>query len=401
MSYDLHIFGRVSLPSAQLAAVVAQVDGLKSEIDHRSGTVTALVKRRPGLWASREQVFTVDGPFTLDDEDIAGRGLAAGVAVMYSVAVDGGRSEHLSLALSFAELLARRLDGYVVDPQMTETPPASARTLSLPEPATRKLWMHFSWFRLRDGRADLAGDYLRAARRSFGLGVPVRFGSYEPLQGRFPRDPDERFTETYEKECDATPLYFVNKSISEGSIAGWSRDGRMRYQSAQLSVSFEAVQKASLVAASRDFFVDLAQRSQSFFGFVELNDSKDTDAAVGHFEGGWGGLPAEPQWMTWYGSEYAEMLRPYLDEGGTVEQLEAGMLHRWTEHPCEAKDIHARLGGRSWLNPDFFAATEGRTVRASATRMPPSLRPPEPGSAEALRLEALFAHKRANRRWTS
>ncbi|WP_136053486.1 MULTISPECIES: hypothetical protein [unclassified Microbacterium] len=402
MSYDLHIYGRESLPPDELSGVVAQVDGLKAELDQPSGVVTATVKRRSGLWSSREQCFTVDGPFDLDAEDVPGLGPSTGPGVMYSVSVDGGRPDDISLALSFAEVLARRLGGSVVDPQRAEVPPASVASQSAAgEASTRKLWMHFSWFRLRDGRADLAGEYLRAARRSFELGVPVRFGSYEPMQGRFPRDPDERFTETYEMECDATPLYFANKSISEGSIAGWSLDGRMRYQSAQLSVRFESVQKASLVAASRDFFVDLARRSQSFFGFVELNDRQDADAGVGHFEGGWGGLPADPQWMTWYGSEYGEMVRPYLDERGTLEEFEGGTLHRWTEHPCEAKDIRAQLGRRGWLRPDFFAVVEGRTVRAPAKRMPPSLRPPEPGSAEALRLEALFAHKRAHRRWTS
>lgn len=386
MSYDLHVYGRSELSPAELSQLVSRQGRLTAKAGSHNTTIST---RRTLTHPVASYRFTVEGPLTVEREDVPGqrRGTVADRAVLYSVLVEGGQAEGIAAACSFANALAELIDGVVFDAQQEASPE--------PEPDVRsdvaaQTWMHFRWFRLRDDTHDLARVLLQSAREYFDLAVPTRFGSYEPMQGRLPRDTDRAFGDVYANECGVARLMFVNGRKSEGSLSGWSRDVKMRYHSAHVAVRLDAVEKADLVASAEDFFVDVAQRSQSFFAFIELNHSDFVTSEFGHFEGGWSGLPARPQWLTWFGEEYSPIVLPSLTDG-VIRRHENAVTHRWTDYPILSSEIELSAKSGYWLDRRLVPTAVGHRVREPAAIVPSSLRSPEPGSPEALRLEALFA----------
>ncbi|WP_120494787.1 hypothetical protein [Microbacterium phyllosphaerae] len=402
MSYDLDVYGKVSLTTRELVKVVTADWGLKAQVDRGSNTLLSVDHKRP-----RRMAFGLDGPMQIDAEDLPeGVPQVAGATVLYSIHVSydvqtgpegfsaTADDTSVTAAVAFASRLAERIGGTVVDPQQeVARPVAEAQVVESP-PET---WMHFAWFRLKDGSVDFARDYLESARHRFPLAVPVRFGTYEPMQGRLPRDPDEAFFEVFAQECGVSSLMFVNGQKVSGSISGWSRDIRMRYHSVRVSIRLDAIEKAGLLSAVEDFLIDVATRSRSFFAFVELNHSWLATADFPHFEGGWSGLPARAQWLTWFGTEYAPLVRPHLSVSNVTEH-KGGLSHRWVDAPTLNSEWGAPMVGGTWIDPRFVPTVQGSDVLAPAVTVPSQLRAPEPGSPEAQRLETLFAANRAKSR---
>lgn len=404
MSYDLEVYGKVSLTAKELAKVISSARGLKAKVDRRSQTISLIVDKR-----TRESAFELDGPDQLEPEDIPEEWReAAGATVLYSIHVPydvqsgAGFSfsvddTKLATAAAFATRLAERVDGVVIDPQTVE--PAELEPQPAPEPQ-RPRFLHLRWYRLLDDAndKDLAEIYLRTAREFFTPAVPSRFGTYEPLQGRFPRDDDAKFDAMYRETCAVGRLFLAGKPIEHGTIDGWTNDLRQRTQSIRLKFELDRLVKVKALDAIEPFLVALAERTGSFFAFAEVNTSRygtaysPMDAKV---DDPWSGLPAEPQWLTWFGPEYAEMVVPHLDPICTKAN-DQGTLLRWTEHPAEVDEL-LRLSGDPWIPADFRGvldpADEGRCTQAAAV-MPLSLRYPAPGSPQALRIEAHYARMR-------
>lgn len=402
MSYDLDVYGEVSLTTRELVKVVVADRGLKAQVDRRSRTISSIMHRRP-----RRTAFELDGPMHIDAEDLPeGVPQVEAATVLYSVHVSydvqtgpagfsaSADDTSLTAALAFATRLAERIDGTVVDPQ--QDVPRSVSEVRSTEPP-KEPWMHFAWFHLKDGSADLARDYLEGARRHFPPAVPVRFGAYEPMQGRLPRDPDQAFAELFAQDCGISSLMFVNGRKVTGVISGWSLDTTMRYHSVHVSIRLDVVEKAGLLGSAERFLIDVAARSRSFFAFVELNDKRVWTSEFPHFEGGWSGLPSEPQWLTWFGPEYAPLVRPHLTAGEVTEH-DGGLSHRWREAPTLSSQLGAPTVGGSWIDPQFVPTVEGYDVVEPAVTVPPQFRAPAPGSPEAERLKALFAANRAKSR---
>ena len=127
MSYDLEVYGKVSLTARELAKVVSSVRGLKATVDRRSQTISSIMRKR-----TREMAFEFDGPDLVDPEDIpeewtevADATVLYSIHVSYDVQADAGFSfsvdeTKLSVATAFAARLAERVDGTVIDPQTYE-----------------------------------------------------------------------------------------------------------------------------------------------------------------------------------------------------------------------------------------------------------------------------------------
>lgn len=404
MSYDLEVYGKVSLTARELAKVVSSVRGLKATVDRRSQTISSIVNKR-----TRDVAFELDGPDQLEREDIPeGWTEVADATVLYSIHVSydvqsgAGFSfsvdeTKLAVATAFAARLSERIDGTVIDPQTYEPPePEPERE---PEPP-RPRFLHLRWYRLLDDAndKDLAEIYLRTAREFFKPGVPPRFGTHEPFQGRFPRDDDAQFDAMYREDCYISDLILAGKPIEHGTIDGWTNDLSQRTQSVRLKFELDRLVKLKALGAIEPFFVALAERTGSFFAFAEVNMSRYATAQplMGvKLDDPWSGLPTDPQWLTWFGPEYAELVAPHLDPTRTKANAQ-GTLHRWTEHPAEAGELRP-LSGAPWIPAEFRGvldpAGDGRCNKAAAV-MPPSLRYPAPGSAQALRIEAHYARMR-------
>lgn len=130
MSYDLEVYGKVSLTARELAKVVASVRGLKATVDRGSQTISSIMHKR-----TREMAFELDGPDLVESEDIPEEWTeVADATVLYSIHVSydvqsgaGGFSfsvdeAKLSVATAFAARLAERIGGTVIDPQTYEPP---------------------------------------------------------------------------------------------------------------------------------------------------------------------------------------------------------------------------------------------------------------------------------------
>lgn len=106
----------------------------------------------------------------------------------------------------------------------------------------------------------------------------------------------------------------------------------------------------------------------------------------------WSGLPVDPQWLTWFAPEYAELVAPHLDASRMVE-TPRGTLHRWTDHPAARVEL-LEISGDPWIPAEFRGAQEvypyGRCSEAAAI-MPESLRYPATRTPIAKRIAAHYA----------
>lgn len=254
-------------------------------------------------------------------------------------------------------------------------------------------YLHLDWYRLRDGSPALAAVYLDVASELLPTLVPARFGTHEPWQGRFPRDDASTFDRMYRKECEISELIFAGESIQRGTVSGWTNDLEARYQRLSVRIGLDVLERTIAQEALEEFFIEVAKRTGSFFASAELNDTMFETAQAAAVRGAWAGLPSQPQWLTWYSPEYAELVETHLAAGET-RKFPEGCFHRWTDEPADASEILSWIWEKSWVPQELLPAPNpGNTRRPheQAHLMPESLRAPVQGSPEWHRIEARYA----------
>ena len=259
--------------------------------------------------------------------------------------------------------------------------------------AGEEQYLHLDWYRLRDGSTGLAAVYLAVASELLPALVPTRFGTHEPWQGRFPRDDTSTFDRMYREECEISELIFTGESIQWGTVSGWTNDLEARYQRLRVRIRLEALERTIAQESLEDFFNEVAKRTGSFFASAELNDTMFETAQAAPVRGAWAGLPPQPQWLTWYSPEYAELVDSHLTAGET-RKFPEGWFHRWTDEPADATEILSWIWEKSWVPQELLPAPNpGNTRRPheQAHLMPESLRAPAQGSPEWRRIEAHYA----------
>lgn len=373
MSFDLEVYGELSLSPSQIAEVISSTDGLAAEWDAEHSHIVALVQEESGRYC-----LTLDGPFVIEEEDIpAGwRSVLAGATALYEIHADAGNADAVHSALAFARNLATRVSGRIIDPQ-NEAPPDD---LPPPRAADATQFLHLHWYRSRDGRTDLAAIFLRAARDVLPLAVPTRFGPHEPLQGKFPRDADAEFDRVYADECAFDRLWLTGKKPSIGGyLGGWASPKENWPVDLMMTFEYEGLKAAGAVDAVKQFFIAVARGIGSFSAYVELNDAAYSTSAPLRTLGKWAGLSDKPQWLTWYSDEYATIVHPFLT-GGVSRTFPEGLLHQWTEAPATAEQIQPLLVRDPWAPPELFplrSPSSRRDLLRAADTMPPSLRVPD------------------------
>ncbi|WP_435748599.1 hypothetical protein [Microbacterium sp. PMB16] len=375
------------LAAPQLVELILTVDGLTAQVDPADGQLTSVSRVGSGAYC-----FTIDGPFTIEPDDMPDEVRSARPTVLYQMVVQGSASENVPFARRFSERLAAFVDGVLVDPQAKNH--SHARTPSPPSTkVTAGLYLHLCWYRQRDDTKEFAAQFLEAAEEHFPAAVPTRFGTHEPFQGKFPRDEPSQFGRVYREECDVSPLLFKGTAIKYGSVSGWTNSLEARYQELHVSFDLDHLTKKRLLGTVEAFLSEVAVKTGSFFAFAEVNSSKLDTAIVPAVRGAWAGMPPRPQWLMWFSSEYAELVRPHL-AAGVTEDGSVGSLHRWTEEPAEASEIESWLIETPWVpfellpvsNPDNY-----RRPYDQAHLMPDPLRAPAQGSPEWRRIESNYA----------
>jgi len=262
---------------------------------------------RPAVPAAPDGV-EIDGPFAAEDADAPPVVAAALVTVRWTVQLSGA-------ALSLAGAIADSGRGVVYDPQKDVILwPADLASLRAVAPRRGGATIQLEWlFARRLERAD-AHRLLAVLRPALPEAVPVRFGDHEPMQGRLDRDGDDAFAALWDRTSN--PFWSGRPPVEHGfvhlgrgfgaALSPAERDalipvvaGRKAVDADEVTLHFQANVDARWVEAIVSVFARVALELDAFFaaGF----HSKRPVAVNGRH---WLGIPPDPLWLTWVGSEY-------------------------------------------------------------------------------------------------
>ncbi|WP_336203861.1 hypothetical protein [Nonomuraea sp. LPB2021202275-12-8] len=353
MSYDLEVYGAYAVAPERLSALVADAGGL-IQVMRTGAVVDRLVRGEPA------HAFVIEGPFSLEREDLPDDVAAAavGVKVRYEFTVE----DHSRAAVTFARKVARRLaelsGGVVHDRQDDEWPiwPRTARRFK-PPAAQRIDTLGLEWFvRREDLRGELPGSLLAALRAWIPEALPRRFGAYEPLRHQLSDDGDAGFVQAWRSESGGLywkavrPCLAGSASAVGEAFTPWvvGDEPPLDHPVARLSLIFDLRVlsdqrwRDELVAA----FAHIARVTGAFYGQAgvergwrygggSLQSDGETETRTSPVcRDRWSGLPPYPMWLAWFAGPYLPHVGPH--RGAGCERLGGGLLCRAGDHPDQA-----------------------------------------------------------------
>jgi hypothetical protein len=396
VSYDL-LVATPKRPKPDVLGAFVDARGLAASPrdGSRAGSNSLLVvPGRPG------QAIDVDGParVELDDlpDDLAGVVPKAGWLV--EIHVPAGSSDGLgAMALDLAIHLARAGDGAVFDPQEDRVAwPAGVTPRPRGAHEDRIRVVQLDWFVPASSTPpDAARRWLHLARGLLPGALPVRFGGYEPFQGRLERDGDAAFEAAWAEEAAKDFGGMLFWSATSGGYGGSAffadrtvdrrpaRLGRVHHLSAEVDarplhrdpercealVAFFAETAATLGAA---FAAGTVMRD-AILARGRLSYDVRSEAAPLPRASWWVGLPALQTWLAWYGPVYRDLVQGSLGDAHVRSRPE-GLLVR---HGAEPMDVDEVRGVAAPLPSELLTRRrDGRpvdpTIRITLTSGPPS-----------------------------
>lgn len=361
MSYDLRI---ITTREPQTPAVSDFLSGRRSgsqySIDGRlsagSGNiVVSKVKRGEPV-----PIFTLDGPFRIETEDIddplAGLVLAPQWLVEINVPSASSQAE-LRLARSLGVQLAKSFQGTVYDPQEDRVvwPKRRPKLYKTPQVAESIDVVNLRWYlpySKRDSRT--ARLFVGIAQRHLYECLPRRYGLFEPFQGKVADGDFAGFYALWD-EAAAAPygdsLHFACSAPCYGGSASFSdpRDDMPRNVDAakimklQVNIDGRAMADPAWREATVSLFRTLARVAGSFYAIGYVQSGIEAKGRTLYFTAGsetyplprhnrWLGIPAVPTWMTWYGHPYANMVQSACASHIT-SRFEEGFLLKASDEP--------------------------------------------------------------------
>ncbi|WP_229230742.1 hypothetical protein [Sinomonas cyclohexanicum] len=350
----------------------------------------------------REYSFTVEGPFEVEADDVPEEVAAAvpGARTMFQVLVEGTAVAEIPHAVRFARKLAKACFGAVLDEQTSEVWPQPKE----PAPASefrvypRVDAVEFAWYCLADEMPqDLPRRYLRLAEAHLPEALPVRYGTYTPLQGNFARDGEEGFKSAWVQAVGSDLAMDTAPPVSWASLRPIREQRIGDVRDMRMTITREALEHASLRSRVKQFFIQFAIEIRAFHATAEVqrnyilenNRARILSGSSEMFrysalQGDWVGLKPHPQWWMWFGPLYADAVRPYLT--GHLEEYPEGVFHSWTDAPANRDELTTLLPdpARPWIPERFTPVYEDGVVQPVSTAewMPQRLReahvPPQP-----------------------
>jgi hypothetical protein len=396
VSHDLLVATRTRPKPEHVASFAAANGAEPTTADgFRPGSHTLLT-----LSGGEERTIDIDGPnrVELDDlpDDLAGVVSRANWLVEIHVPA-ASHPDLLRAALDLAIHLARSTDGAVFDPQADRIAWPSGVTPSVRgSNEVRIRVVELDWFVPASAvPPEAATRWLALAERMVPAALPVRFGGYEPFQGRVDRDGTEAFVRAWQDEATVpfgSALYWT---AAGGGLSGSVTfpDTRHELRPARLgrvlrlTADFDARplhRDPARCEAIAEFFVAVAETFGAAFAAGSV--TRDTIVRRGRTwsdqrtewppiprASWWVGLPALPSWLSWYGPAYRDLVANALPVDLTATRA-SGLLVR---HGAEPKDIDELQGVASPLPADLLArrrdgAPVDPEVRIGLTSGPPS-----------------------------
>ncbi|MFT4088501.1 MAG: hypothetical protein QM658_15365 [Gordonia sp. (in: high G+C Gram-positive bacteria)] len=359
MSYDLDVYTRTSLSQERFRDLVEGIRGL--DVDQLSDGFATVVRG-----ARRTYSFTVEGPWTIDGDDVPTEitGAVLGARFQWSVLVEGSDPKEVPHAVRFSRRLAESLDGAVYDKQDDSVWSRSkSRSVARPtrDERTDVVGVHFYCLR-DDVVADPARLYLDVVRRHLPEASPHRFGEWEPFQGRYEEVGADGFDAAW---LSATgTLHFSGRApVFGGSLsAGPAALRPPRFWTLSLTLQRSSLDDAAWRDALRRTVIELSDRLPAFYATAEVTrghlwrgrtlwSDRTTESAVLPIRQSFcNGLSPTPVWWTWLGEPYADAAATLPADRAT--STEKGVLFESSVRPL-ARDELMPLD--RVLDPDLFA----------------------------------------------
>jgi len=347
MSYDLLVYG-CEVDLSILRNALETADLIVDDYDAESWTVLRGKRRRYS--------FTVERPVRVESEDVPEEVTAAvlGPTRLVEVLVEGSAESEIPHAIRAARRIAAAIDGAVLDPQ-TGTVFRGGRSRSA-EPVERGYVsvVEVHWYvRAQDGdRISAARAFVAAAKRHLPEALPRRYGSFEPLQKRWDDGGAEAFVAFIEAEDDT--VYIQGTAPIPNASIGRARQGDSDVDAHSLSMLAAPLEDERWRLSLERMFVEFAQAVDAVYASAEVVrgiewsgralwfGSEAEDAIYLAGQGNWHGLPPYPVWLSWFGREYAPIVREHLSVDSTTE-IGDSLLHRQSDGPADRDELLARM----------------------------------------------------------
>ena len=340
---------------------------------------------------STARTIDVDGPVRVESDDLPDdlAGVVTRPTWLVAIHLPGGYDGTVDRwALDLAIHLARAGDGAVFDPQSDQVVwPSGVTPRKRGGTEERIRTVQLVWY-LPAGRLgpDAVERWLGLVNEYLPAAAPVRFGPYEPFQGRVDRDGPDAIVEAWREQA----------SIDRGGMLFWSAtapgiDGSVSFADrrpdrwpprlgrvVQLTATLDARplhrdpqvcdQVVELFAAVADGF------GASYAAGCVLRDAILRRGRIAYDATSesvplprsrwWIGLPALPTWLAWFGEPYRRLVEPHLG-GSVVQARPSGLLLRCGAEPMDIDELEG-------LFPDL--PPELRVSRRSGAPVDPAVR---------------------------
>lgn len=316
--------------------------------------------------SSSVPIFTIDGPFIIDTDDVEEPVIPVLLAPRWLVEISIPASTSkidTKLAISLGKFIAKNNQGALFDPQLDQVlwPKTRPKLFHATNKAEKISIVVLKWY-LPYSKRDVATARLliRVFEKNLRECLPRKFGLFEPFQGRSENGDNENFYQLWEEAAN-TPygdtLFFASTSPCFGGSITFSdprndiekNKGSKNMVRISVELDSRAFQQSNWRDASTSLFISLAQLSGAFYaiGYVErgyearsnrLWTSADNETYPLPRTTSWLGIPPVPSWLVWFGKPYAEAVRESCEKHIT-EQYEEGLFIRKTEQPADIDSL--------------------------------------------------------------
>ncbi|WOH18615.1 hypothetical protein IRJ34_20055 [Paenarthrobacter sp. GOM3] len=385
MSYDLTVYCPGSPSVDQVRLLVGNIRGLHADptVSKDDGVVVL-------RGVKRGYSFTVDGPFSVEAEDLPEEITAVlpDAATLFQVLVEGTQEAEIPHGVRFARKLAKGCHGVVMDEQTGEIWPQ----LRIPHEQTRaaevaesdEFWL--SWYLLEeDLPPDFLQRYLRIAGEVLPQAVPERYGTHEPFE-LFDSTGSEGFVaEYYGSEANKWEVHYRSPlPVTAGTIDGPQMARGNPFTQISLCLHRPALVDDGLRAALRQFFVTVADELEAVFACAEVRSGPDMLRSPNFFLPPlqWVGFPPYPLCWVWVGRRLQREIGPFL--GPNASNHNGGLFRAFSDTPLDRHALTKALGPENlpWIPVEYSAAypADSRAMAplAPAKVIPEILRNREP-----------------------
>ncbi|MFC8041361.1 hypothetical protein ACFUOZ_18575 [Paenarthrobacter sp. NPDC057355] len=386
MSYDLTVYCPGSPTVDQVRLLVGNTRGLHADpsVSKDDGVVVLRGMKRG-------YSFTVDGPFSVESEDLPEEITAVlpDAATVFQVLVEGTQEAEIPHGVRFARKLAKACHGAVIDEQTTEIwpQPEVAKVQAVEAKKTigvNDVWLN--WYLLEDDLpTDFLERYLRIAEELLPEAVPVMFGNYEPYQAFDPARPEGFINEYYDSEANKWEIRYKNPSpVTYVSVTGPELAWGNPFTRISLCADSRALSNDELRASLRRFFVTVASELGAVYASGEVVMGREIPRVpyLNMPPPQWVGFPPYPLWWVWTGPRLLPEIGPFL--GREATEYAGGRFRTYSDEPLGRHQLSEKLGPENlpWIPVEYSGIYSDSYIEvgplAVATVIPEILRNREP-----------------------